>query len=390
MPIIEQKANEGSPFALAAMQEFWDYTVDHDFGEDLDHCCRFYQRLARAFISSMKLNELRGDPSALSEESRLKPWGHGLSDLPVGRWDGDNKKPSNNPYLAPLQRDKPHLFINPGTLARFIGTCIDNGSQDLILKLCFKILSEIETLPWYEFRPIWLPFLHQLIHQLEMAGVTLDTPRYQQITGAILEAFLDNYVRHEPAKSPMRNLCREPVSCRCRACIQLSEFLASPSKGGAWFTVTGDELRHMELMINSHHVDCAMTTSRSRGQLTLSVMKTNSGKTEERDQWKRRAHVAKKVLERFDAEKLKTLLGGTDKYNSMIEMSHLRDKSENTLAARQQPRPIIPAITNSSFARYDLVSPNSTAPAALPGQVAGVRRARDDDDQGGRNVRRRR
>ncbi|KAM7203216.1 hypothetical protein V8F33_002207, partial [Rhypophila sp. PSN 637] len=299
--------------------------------------------------------------------------------------------------------------------------------DDLLLQLTFKILAEAEKLPWYEYRGLWLPFLQSLIAVLEANGIPLTTPRYQQIAGAILDSFLNNCVQQKPQRtgttttssrttSNRQGLYRQPVKCRCQACHLLNTFLTSTTERSTKYTLPSTRLERIRRQIESTdgvNLSLQKTWPGCPNPFQLDVWKaaelcptvpapppaaevpaSNGPMTtndRERLAWTCRPKVAKSELDKFSQEKLKLLLSGDgldggEKLAKMRYMAHLRNSMQSKEGQQLQSLsgggPLAPMAINS------LLGPSSgsgsggrKADVPNPAPVAGVRRARTDDDE---------
>ncbi|KAK4215754.1 hypothetical protein QBC37DRAFT_371660 [Rhypophila decipiens] len=423
IPLLELRASQGSPFALAAVQQYWIHASTGQFGGRniaTQHC----KRLAKSFIAGVSLFRLR---STITYQDN---WGREPSDRFVEK---SSYLHVLRRYTAVPPRDLSYV-IDPQSLVKFFATCLENHWDDLLLQLTFKILAEAERLPWYEYRGLWLPFLQSLIAVLEANKVPLTTPRYQQIAGAILDSFLDNYVQKKPERtgtttttssrttSNRQELYRQPVKCRCQDCHLLKTFLTSTTVTSTKYSLPSTRLEHIRRQIertdgvnlglqktwpgipNPYQLDvwkaadfcptvpapppAAAEVPASNGPMT-----TND---RERLAWTRRAKVAKNELDKFSQGKLKLLLGGDgldggEQLAKMRDMAHLRNKTQSKEGQHLQSLmsasssgggPLAPMAINS------LLGPNSgsgsggrKAGVPNPAAVAGVRRARTDDEE---------
>lgn len=340
-------------------------------------------------------------------------WGYGVSDLAMESVPWCAQRPAwDREFMSTRpQPAEPSFRITPRNLAKFFGTCLENNLDDLLLQLTFKIVAEAETLPWYAYRSLWLPFLHHLIRTLETAGVPLTTPCYQQVAGAILDTFLENYVNPKrrgvsPISSAVPatpSLAKPPVRCECTDCHPPNRFLTPETQSEVKFTLSETRLYHVERYLElsasgveavrqptpygSPHSGQLVITKTSTGAASLltapstnaarfgnrttgtrqSSSSADSEKARDREramkEWERRVKVAEVELDKFPQEKLKLLLGGDgldggDKLAKLREMAPLRNQPGQDGG--------------------DLLSLSTSSNPVL---VAGVKREREDEDE---------
>ncbi|KAM7216091.1 hypothetical protein V8F06_008564 [Rhypophila decipiens] len=419
IPLLELRASQGLPFAIAAVQQYWIHASTGQFGGRniaTQHC----KRLAKSFIAGVSLFRLR---STITYQDN---WGREPSDRFVEK----------SSYLHVLRRytvvpprDLSYV-IDPQSLVKFFATCLENHWDDLLLQLTFKILAEAERLPWYEYRGLWLPFLQSLIAVLEANKVPLTTPRYQQIAGAILDSFLNNYVQQKPPRtgtatssrttSNRQESFRQPVECRCQDCHLLNTFFTSTKERSARYTLPSTRLDHIQHQLKSTdrvNLNLQKTWPGCPHPFQLVVWKAAdfwpkvpvTGEaaaaaaelygnsvlltTDERERlaWARRVMVARGELDKFSQEKLKLLLGGDgldggEQLAKMRDMAHLRNKTQGKEGQHLHSLsggggPLAPMAINS------LLGPSSgsgsggrKADVPNPAAVARVRRSRTDHD----------
>ncbi|KAK3328671.1 hypothetical protein B0T19DRAFT_442560 [Cercophora scortea] len=297
VPVLEQKMNQ-TPFALTASQHFIAYAVKGEF--ELSESIELYRTLVKSVITALSLDTLRSK-EAILQAAKAAKFSHTQGFRP-----------------ALLQ---PFHALNPERLALLFAHCIQYKWEDLTMQLSFKLVAQVNNITPSELAPFWLPFLHSLIRTLETAGIPLSTPRYQQIAGAILEAYVDNYVGAEPANASP-NLAQPTVPCCCRDCTELNQFLAAPNERTARFPVSKPRRHHLHQQLDNMRANCTHTTERHTHPETLVVTKQLRAQEVASTDWQARFAAARVEMAKFDASKLRMLLGAD--YERITSMGHLR------------------------------------------------------------------
>ncbi|GKT62310.1 2OG-Fe(II) oxygenase superfamily protein [Colletotrichum tofieldiae] len=153
------------------------------------------------------------------------------------------------------------------------------------MPLVMKLVSSAPKMQLADFNPPWIPFLQRLITILETAETPLTTPRYQQLLGAVLESYRDNYVGQKPAAQipglhSGTYVCRFPVDERTRYYL------------------------HKET--ERHGVQCSHATDRSGPLETLVVTRPREMENAE---YELKQKKATEMFQSFDQTKLSLLLG---------------------------------------------------------------------------------
>lgn len=263
-------------------------------------------------------------------------------------------------YGEQAQRFDRRTAISYEVLADFFSAIVQSSTEadDLVAPFVSKLVANAYQLPAVEFHALWLPFLRCLIPILASNAIPLDTPYCHQLFSALLQAYLDGYVGHEPTKD--RNLVLRGVDCSCSDCESLNAFLASPTQRVGFFAVNKQRRGHLHRGLDSCGVDCTHETRRSGSPQTLVVTKTFQHNKKMRLDWKSRFMLAEGQIRQFKQGHLSLLLGPN--YATIVNMAHL---STSELAQGQSP-PVISA------------SPRTTTQPRRPLQaissVAGVKR----------------
>ncbi|KAK1965675.1 2OG-Fe(II) oxygenase superfamily protein [Colletotrichum sublineola] len=161
--------------------------------------------------------------------------------------------------------------------------------EDLVMPLAMKLVGFAPKMQPADFNPLWIPFLQQLVAVLEKTMIPLTIPRYQQIFGAVLESYCDNYVgQKQVTQAPALHgdmHVHARSRCACHHCCTLNRFLENP----------GDNA-----------IQCSHETDRSMRTETLVVTKFRE--MEERKYAEKQKEAAERFQE-FDQTKLGLLLG---------------------------------------------------------------------------------
>lgn len=263
-------------------------------------------------------------------------------------------------YGGQAQRVDCRTAISYEVLADFFSAIVQSSTEadDLVTPFVSKLVANAYQLPALEFHALWLPFLHCLIPILASNAIPLDTPYCQQLFSALLQAYLDRYVGHEPAED--RNLVRRGVNCSCSDCESLNAFLASPTQRVGFFAVNKQRRGHLHRGLDSCGVDCTHETRRSGSPQTLVVTKTFQHNKKMRLDWKSRLMLAEGQIRQFDQGHLSLLLGPN--YATIVNMAHL---SKAELAQGQSPRVVSTSPRTTTQPRQ---------PLQVISSVAGVKR----------------
>ncbi|KDN63793.1 putative 2OG-Fe(II)oxygenase superfamily protein [Colletotrichum sublineola] len=113
--------------------------------------------------------------------------------------------------------------------------------EDLVMPLAMKLVGFAPKMQPADFNPLWIPFLQQLVAVLEKTMIPLTIPRYQQIFGAVLESYCDNYVgQKQVTQAPALHgdmHVHARSRCACHHCCTLNRFLENPGEYVCRFSV---------------------------------------------------------------------------------------------------------------------------------------------------------
>ncbi|KAF9879326.1 hypothetical protein CkaCkLH20_02869 [Colletotrichum karsti] len=285
VPLIENHLNIPA-FALDFLQGLFLLTKAKVF--PVQEGVQLFKRLAKDVISKLDFKTVYGDRP---EEKNMQP--------------KDRKHISG--HLGPDAEYDCSLDINPDTLANFFSYLIKMSSpprDDLVMPLALKLVGHAPHMKWNDFHPLWIPFLKELIPVLESHNIPLTTPRYQQIFGAILEAYAAAYVGTKPAQGVSSD--RTVPNCHCQDCLVLNRFLQDPNQRQCRFPVSKRRRHHLHQQIDSWQIECSHASDRSGVQDTLVVRKLRPNPEAI---WNARREEAGEQMQEFDQMKLGLLLG---------------------------------------------------------------------------------
>ncbi|KAK2014117.1 2OG-Fe(II) oxygenase superfamily protein [Colletotrichum eremochloae] len=182
--------------------------------------------------------------------------------------------------------------------------------EDLVMPLAMKLVGFAPKMQPADFNPLWIPFLQQLVTVLEKTMIPLTTPRYQQIFGAVLESYCDNYVgQKQVTQAPALHgdmHVHARSRCACHHCCTLNHFLENPGEYVCRFSVDKRTRYHLHQQIERNAIQCSHETDRSVRTETLVVTKFRE--MEERKYAEKQKEAAERFQE-FDQTKLGLLLG---------------------------------------------------------------------------------
>jgi hypothetical protein len=154
-------------------------------------------------------------------------------------------------YGIRLQRGDPTILredlrntVTSDVLTDFThGVLVSDLPLPTVQKLFFKLTDRAGRIDATEFHELWLPFLRGFVSVLEECSIPLTTPRYQHFCAAVLEAYIENYVRKEPTATS--SLAQPAVNCHCGDCSRLNAFLVNPHQETVRFPVGKQRRQHL-------------------------------------------------------------------------------------------------------------------------------------------------
>lgn len=288
-PLVEG-ALRSSPFVLAFLSRLYKRSAEGAL--PFTEAMILYRQIAKGLLAELDISLL------YNEDNDAKPAA---------------KAPSFFHYLAfrphPPAPPRPIEPVTHGVLAEFVEALIrlSSDDNDLLKNFIQKIVTEALSIEKSAFHPLWLPFLHSLVSVMRECDIPLSDYRPQQISTAILKAYIINYVGREPVID--RNLVREPVSCSCNDCKSLNRFLQDPTQAVGRFPLNEKRRRHLQSQLGYNRRDCANDTERRGSPYTLVVRKIFNHMALAREEWRDRSLTVCIQLEKFGDDKLVQLLG---------------------------------------------------------------------------------
>jgi len=270
------------------------------------------------------------------------------------------------PQFLAFTRDglhtKPEMFIGPAVLADCLTRCIQLDWDDLARLFSLKLAATIIDAPPVELRCLWVPFVRELIYNLNATNVPLSTPRYHELACSILEAYLDKGVGMEPSGAEdYSGQGPAPYSCAdCADCADLNRFLASGER--VWhFFANKDRRKHVESRLGyapTSKIGFSCHTNRVGNRWELVVKKMTDMGAKTKREWTDRYTQARDEFSKFHHESLMILLG--EDYERIMSMRDIRVGAQ--ARARRAPPAMLGAGANAG---------NSMRPTNV---VAGVKR----------------
>ncbi|KAL0779216.1 hypothetical protein CaCOL14_003700 [Colletotrichum acutatum] len=291
MPLVEQLLVRTPAFALEFLSAL--LSGARRKASPVTLAVHLYKKLAKDLISMLDLERVRGP-----------------------REDDPAHKAARFTYgqTAPSAPDH-RLALNHVALADLFSGLIKLASfplqEDLVLPLALNIVSHAPKMHALDFPVLWIPLLRELLAILEATKTPLDTPRYQQLFAAVLEAYRDNYVGSRPVRPPSSQLGSGMYLvqfCTCGDCSKLDNFLANPAQTSLRLIIGAKKQRHhVHRVIEEHGIRATHETERfAPGGPTMVINKV--GQTDVAKQ-QVRAKEAEEAFKAFDQTKLGILLG---------------------------------------------------------------------------------
>ncbi|KAK1596852.1 2OG-Fe(II) oxygenase superfamily protein [Colletotrichum navitas] len=291
MPLIEDRFITPA-FTTEFLATLFNYAVKNDF--PAKKALELYKRVAKGFVENLDFSKIHGTQT---EEQIPKAPRHSY---------GQTTPESNIVAYN-------HLAVTPAALASLFYGLIKVSRpphDDPVMPLAIKLVSFSPKMRSADFDPLWIPFLQELITVLEKLKIPFNTPRYQQIFGAVLESYRDNYIGQKPITQTsalhggMHVHARS--CCACLNCRILNRFLENPDEYVRRFSVNKKTRYHLHQEIERNGIQCSHETERNWPTETLVVTKLRG--MEERKYAERQKRAAERFQE-FDQTKLGLLLG---------------------------------------------------------------------------------
>ncbi|KAI1390244.1 uncharacterized protein F4822DRAFT_401332 [Hypoxylon trugodes] len=258
--------------------------------------------------------------------------------------------------------DIPHFeHLTYDSMLGFVSTLIALNLDGHIRLLAEKISTQAENIKGREFKPFWIPLLQGLFPVFEQYRVPLPSPHWTRIYQLLFQAYLSNFVQKPPSGVP---ISRQRISCNCKDCINLNQFLASPAEAIGRFPVDKNRRTHLHDMLDMAGADCTIQheEERSGSPQTLVVKKTTSQSDEAMDAWWERRLQAERQLKAFNQTWLRVVLG--DWYDNIMGMSLLNYMPTSTSRALSllSQRPVASLASTS----HDIAGQSNVGMTRLP------------------------
>ncbi|KAJ3939639.1 uncharacterized protein N0V96_010422 [Colletotrichum fioriniae] len=291
MPLMTELLVRTPAFALEFLSELLSCARRKVFPVTL--AVNLYKKLAKGLTSMLDLERVHGprEDDPVHKAARFT-YGQTAPSAP------DHRLALNHVALADLFSGLIKLASSP-------------PQEDLVLPLALKIVSHAPKMHALDFPVLWIPLLRELLTILEATKTPLDTPRYQQLFAAVLEAYRDNYVGSRSVRPPAGQLGSGMYLvqfCTCGDCSKLDNFLANPAQTSLRLTIGAKKQRHhVHRVIEENDIRVTHETERfAPGGPTMVINKV--GQTDVAKQ-QVRAKEAEEAFQAFDQTKLGVLLG---------------------------------------------------------------------------------
>ncbi|KAK1985924.1 2OG-Fe(II) oxygenase superfamily protein [Colletotrichum cereale] len=332
-------------FTLEFLSTLFAYAMEKVF--PVKEAVGLYKRLARDFVAKLDFSKVHG---TRTEEQIPKAPRHSYGQKATA----STTAAYNNRAVTPAALL--NLFYGLIKLSR-------PPHEDPIMPLAMKLVSFAPKMQPDDFNPLWIPFLQQLITVLQNTKTPLTTPRYQQIYGAVLESYRDNYVGQKPSTQTSGlhggTLVQALSRCACLNCCRLNQFLQNPGELVCRFSVDKRTRYHLHQEIERNGIQCSHETGRKGGTDTLVVTKLRE--MEVRKYAEKQKQAAKRFQE-FDQTKLGLLLGedyptiAQDLWKRPVNLASGHGRATHTPAAATAAGPSQPGSM-----------PSLRPPAVMPG-----------------------
>ncbi|KAJ6437735.1 2OG-Fe(II) oxygenase superfamily protein [Purpureocillium lavendulum] len=334
MPKLEERIDQAA-FYLGLMGRLLQSSVDGSL--PIEWAASMHRTVARNFINATSFANVKGEVAREDQAKRT--------------------------HLDPQAEPAKLTTVSVTALLDFFRD-VDDPSEpqniEILDLFVDKVVADAPMIPAVEFGSLWIPWLREVDDYIASGEVPLDTPRYQRLFIAIINAYLNTYVGREPSRST--SLVRKGVKCDCTSCSSLNAFLRDGTQGVARYRMNKAARFHMHQKLDAAKVDCTHETERYSNPHTLVVTKTHKHNKVRRDEWISRGKNARAQLATFNDVHLRLYLG--DRY-FMVQMRQLlrtQPPLANAQPAAQQValRPVAqPAVVQQPAAAV-------SAPASAP------------------------
>jgi hypothetical protein len=246
-----------------------------------------------------------------------------------------------------LTQDELRNAVGQGALIQFFSNILKMRptSDELVAAFVSQLVARAGLFTNTELVCLWAPILQPFVNILEINSIPLDTACYQQLFTTLIKAYIDKYLGREP--SAVVSLVHRRVSCNCRDCQWLNEFLTSPTERVGRFAVGNGRRMHLHRQLDGS--GCTHETERIGNPQTLVVKKTQTLEELRKQNWAQRRQKASIWLRSFDQDKLNLLLGS--EYWAIVNMHRCLNNPPAQGQATSPPRQPLASTSAQGSAR---------------------------------------
>ena len=244
-----------------------------------------------------------------------------------------NRQPSSygDPYQLTLSVDK-HSSLDADDLIAFHRTCVELDTGTQLATFLEKLQLESTNVGIAYFHAVVFPYL-SVVPSLH---IDLRAEQYHNLFTKILTDYVTRFVQMEPAKP--RGWKKAKRGCWCEDCKQLDDFLVSPTRRVAEFTLSDGRRRHIEdrmrcsqtgsgLSERAQAAEFSITTSRTMAPYILKITKRDDRYDDAYRAWAKRAEQAReRILNIAPEPELRILLGGN--YDDIVHMDAIKQDQQ--------------------------------------------------------------
>ncbi|PLW11147.1 hypothetical protein PCANC_12951 [Puccinia coronata f. sp. avenae] len=201
------------------------------------------------------------------------------------------------------------LVVTAKTLVQFACDLSDTSTDanNMLQQFLQEITAQCATFSLEGMKNLWIPFLYQLIQALGSQPTILDTPAVQQLAGQLVKHLADKTLGPYPQAGVNFPCFR--VSCSCRDCGELNQFLRNPSQRVGRFKMVQHRRQHLQAQLGKDGIACTQDTYTGGSPYTLAVTKSCSLQ-DEVSKWNRRQNeLYVHITQNIRPEHLESLLG---------------------------------------------------------------------------------
>jgi hypothetical protein len=218
------------------------------------------------------------------------------------------RTPSKIMTVPPEYAFEKPLVVTPQDLIQFACDLHDlsTDANDLLESFILQINVHCPKFPGEGIRKVWIPFLCQLIPALVSRSISIDTPLYQQLARQFIK-YGDEKLGPRPQAD--LNTPRPQITCPCRDCLSLKQFLKDPHQVVGQFRLSEPRRNHLYRSLDDPGFDCIRKTERSGKPYTLFVTKRLTLENKIKDWKKLRSEIYAPLVKHIQPDLLETLLG---------------------------------------------------------------------------------